>query len=301
MDGRLRFARELATRLRVASGSPVDLTHEHDASATPGAPGREEADTRLTEGLELLAELQDRLAAEGQRALLLVLQGLDAAGKDGIVKHVMSGVNTQGVDVHSFKQPSPEDLAHDWLWRCQIALPTRGRIGIFNRSHYEEVLVVRVHPQLLAREKGPDAGGGGERPWHVRYRAINDWERHLHEAGTEVVKVMLHVSKHEQAKRFLERIDNPDKNWKFSAADVAEHSYYDDYQRAYAEMLENTSTKLAPWHVVPADHKWYARLATAAVVIDALAEMDPRYPEPDPESRRRMLEARPQLEHELGH
>ncbi len=300
MDERTRFASDLARRLRVPAGGRVDLKGERAPDRTPGVERRGDAEERLTEGIELLGELQERLAAEAQRSVLLVLQGLDAAGKDGTIKHVMSGVNPQGVEVHSFKQPSADELAHDWLWRCQIAAPERGRIGIFNRSHYEEVLVVRVHPELLAREGGGRPERADDSTWHARYRAINDWERHLSRSGTRLVKVMLHISRREQAERFLARIDHEAKNWKFSDADIAEHRYYDDYQRAYTAMLEATSTDVAPWYVVPADHKWYARLATAAVLVDALTELDPRYPEPDPQERRRLLAARSELVKELA-
>jgi PPK2 family polyphosphate:nucleotide phosphotransferase len=231
--------------------------------------------------------------------VLLVLQGIDAAGKDGIVKHVMSGVNPQSVEVRSFKQPSAEELNHDFLWRYQRALPGRGRIGIFNRSHYEEVLVVRVHSELLAAERMP-AAAHDHGVWSRRYREINDWERYLVDNGIHVVKIMLNLSKREQAKRFLQRIDHPEKNWKFSSSDVRERRYWDDYQQAFAAMLSQTSTKWAPWYVVPADHKWFSRLATAAVLVTALDAIDPKYPAPDPADADQMAQVREELVAELG-
>jgi PPK2 family polyphosphate:nucleotide phosphotransferase len=227
--------------------------------------------------VELLAEYQDRLAAQDSFGVLLVLQGLDASGKDSTIKHVMSGVNPQAVAVRAFKQPSAEELNHDYLWRCQCALPGRGTIGIFNRSHYEEVLVVRVHQDLLTAERLPPAARKGG-IWARRYLQINDWERYLVGNGIHVVKIMLNVSEREQAKRFLKRIDHPAKNWKFSPSDVRERRHWDDYQRAFDSMLSQTSTRWAPWYVVPADHKWFSRLATAAVLVTALRALNPRYP-----------------------
>jgi PPK2 family polyphosphate:nucleotide phosphotransferase len=251
--------------------------------------------------VDLLAQYQDRLAAQDTFGVLLVLQGLDASGKDSTIKHVMSGVNPQGVEVRAFKQPSAEELDHDFLWRHQRALPGRGRIGIFNRSHYEEVLVVRVHPEMLAAERMPDPGNPGKSSvWDRRYREINDWERYLVDNGIHVVKVMLNVSKREQAKRFLKRIDHPDKNWKFSPSDVRERRHWDEYQHAFDDMLRQTSTKWAPWYVVPADHKWFSRLATAAVLVRALSAIDPRYPPADPAAREEMTKARAGLVAELG-
>jgi PPK2 family polyphosphate:nucleotide phosphotransferase len=258
---------------------------------------RTQATTLLADGVALLADYQDRLAAQDTFGVLLVLQGIDAAGKDGTVKHVMTGLNPQGVEVRSFKQPSAEDLNHDFLWRCQRALPGRGRIGIFNRSHYEEVLVVRVHQNLLAAERIPASDGD---VWARRYREINDWERYLVENGIHVVKVMLNLSKREQAKRFLKRIDHPEKNWKFSSSDIRERGYWDDYQHAFEAMLSQTSTAWAPWYVVPADHKWFTRLATAAVLGTALGAINPQYPDPDPADAGQMAQARTELEAELS-
>jgi PPK2 family polyphosphate:nucleotide phosphotransferase len=295
MDKRLRFMTDLIAPLRVPPGSEVVLGRDHDPGYT-GPVTRPQAASLLAQSVELLADYQDRLAAQDTFGVLLVLQGIDAAGKDGTIKHVMSGVNAQAVEVRSFKQPSAEELSHDFLWRYQRALPARGWIGIFNRSHYEEVLVVRVHPAVLAAEKMPGAGSGsGSAVWARRYREINDWERYLVDNGIHVVKVMLNLSKQEQAKRFLKRIDHPEKNWKFSPADVRERGFWDDYQRAFEEMLSHTSTESAPWYVVPADHKWFTRLATAAVLVTALEAINPRYPDPDPAIRDEMAQVRTEL------
>ena len=297
MDKRLRFTADLIEPLRVAPGSTVKLSRDHDPGYT-GRVSRPQADALLAEGVELLAEYQDRLAAQDIFGVLLILQGLDASGKDGTIKHVMSGVNPQAVEVRSFKQPSAEELDHDFLWRYQRALPRRGMIGIFNRSHYEEVLVVRVHEDLLAAERMPAVGDRGI--WPRRYQEINDWERYLVSNGIHIVKVMLNLSKREQAKRFLKRIDHPEKNWKFSPSDIRERGYWSEYQRAFDDMLSQTSTEWAPWYVVPADHKWFSRLATAAILVRALSAIDPKYPAADPAVRDQMLQARAELAAELG-
>jgi PPK2 family polyphosphate:nucleotide phosphotransferase len=297
MDKRLRFMTDLIKPLTVPPGSTVKLSRDHDPGYT-GAVTKDEAKELLADGVQLLAEYQDRLAAQDTFGVLLILQGIDAAGKDGTVKHVMSGVNPQGVEVRAFKEPSAEELAHDYLWRYQRALPARGRIGIFNRSHYEEVLVVRVHPDVLAAEHMPDPGKADI--WERRYREINDWERYLTDNGIRIVKVMLNLSRQEQAKRFLKRIDHPEKNWKFSPADIRERRYWDSYQLAFEDMLSRTSTEWAPWYVVPADRKWFSRLATAAVLGRELAAIDPRYPAADPAVRGEMLQARAGLVAELG-
>jgi PPK2 family polyphosphate:nucleotide phosphotransferase len=289
---------DLIDPLLVSPGSTVRLSRDHDPSYT-GPVTRPEADALLAEGVDLLATYQDRLAAQDTFGVLLVLQGLDASGKDSTIKHVMSGLNPQGVTVRAFKQPSAEELDHDFLWRYQCALPGRGRIGIFNRSHYEEVLVVRVHPELLAGERLP-AAARKDGVWARRYREINDWERYLVGNGIHVVKIMLNVSKQEQARRFLKRIDKPAKNWKFSASDVRERRYWDDYQRAFDGMLSQTSTPWAPWYVVPADHKWFSRLATAAVLVMALKAINPRYPSVSAADRALMAQARAGLVAELG-
>src|SRR5579859_503396 len=296
MDKRLAFMTSLIEPLRVPPGASVSL-RDFDPGYT-GPVSRSQATSLLAEGVELLADYQDRLAAQDTFGVLLVLQGIDAAGKDGTVKHVMSGVNPQAVQVRAFKQPSAEELDHDFLWRYQRELPGRGRIGIFNRSHYEEVLVVRVHPDLLAAERMPAASSSGG-VWARRYREINDWERYLTDNGIRVVKVMLNLSKREQAKRFLQRIDHPEKNWKFSPADVRERHFWDEYQRAFGEMLSHTSTEWAPWYVVPADRKWFTRLATAAILVTALDAINPRYPAPDPAVRDEMAQVRTELAAEV--
>src|ERR1700692_3275729 len=296
MDKRLRFMTELIEPLRVEPGTKVKLSRYHDPGYT-GQVTRPQATALLADGVALLADYQDRLAAQDTLGVLLVLQGIDSAGKDGTIKHVMSGVNPQAVEVRAFKQPSAEELNHDFLWRYQRALPGRGRIGIFNRSHYEEVLVVRVHPELLAAERMP---GAGEKIWERRYREINDWEHYLADNGIHIVKVMLNVSRREQAKRFLKRIDHPDKNWKFSPSDVRERRHWDEYRHAFDIMLSQTSTKWAPWYVVPADHKWFSRLATAAVLVTALDAINPRYPAAVPAVRDQMAQIREELAAELG-
>jgi PPK2 family polyphosphate:nucleotide phosphotransferase len=299
MNEQLRFVKDLVRPLRVPPGTTVDLRRDHDPGDTRGLRSRDEANTRLEEGIALLVDHQERLAAQDTFGVLLVLQGIDASGKDGTVKHVMSGFNPQGVEARSFKEPSKEELNHDFLWRYQRAVPERGRIGVFNRSHYEEVLVVRVHPELLTAERDP--GSGPKRDiWNRRYQALNDWERYLVDSGIRVVKVFLNLSRREQAKRLLERIDDPAKNWKFSPSDVSERRYWDDYQRAFQEMLTHTSTEWAPWYVVPADHKWFARMATAAVLVSVLADIDPRFPPIAPEVLPEMAEARRELLAEIG-
>jgi PPK2 family polyphosphate:nucleotide phosphotransferase len=224
-----------------------------------------------------------------------VLQALDAAGKDGTIRHVMSGVNPQGVSVHSFKVPSSEELDHDYFWRYAQRLPGRGEIGIFNRSYYEEVLVVRVHPELLERQKLPK-DGRGPGVWKRRFREINEWERSLADNGIKVVKLFLNLSKEEQRTRFLRRIDLPDHNWKFSSADVREREHWEEYQEAFSEMLTHTSTEWAPWHVIPADRKWYARIAAGAVIANALIDIDPRYPTIDEEAQAALQEIKKMLE-----
>jgi PPK2 family polyphosphate:nucleotide phosphotransferase len=237
---------------------------------------KKQAKQRRAADVERLAELQGRLYAEGRRALLVVLQGLDASGKDGTITHVMSGVNPQGVAVTAFRQPTAAELAHDFLWRTQLALPARGQIGVFNRSHYEEVLVVRVHPELLVDEALDPA------------RAQ---ERHLTRSGTRVLKFFLHVSKAEQRRRFLARIEQPEKYWKFYSADLREHQYWETYQPAYEAALRATSTRQAPWYVIPADRKWFLRTAVAAIIVQHLSDMDPQYPTPSQQERREMREA----------
>ena len=266
-------------------GSKVRLPDDFDPRYKGGVTKKKEGVALLADGVQMLSEYQARLAAQDTWGLLVVLQAMDAAGKDGTIRHVMSGVNPQGVAVHSFKVPSAEELDHDYLWRYARRLPARGQIGIFNRSHYEEVLVVRVHPENLGRQKLPDEAKKGD-VWERRYRDINDWERYLSGNGFRIVKLFLNLSKEEQRRRFLRRIDLPEHNWKFSTADVRERGRWDDYQKAISQMLSHTSTEWAPWYVIPADRKWFARIAAAAVIAHALMEIDPRFPAVDDERRR---------------
>jgi PPK2 family polyphosphate:nucleotide phosphotransferase len=290
----LATLRRLARRLRVPPETKVKLPHGFDPGHTATWVHEKDAASSLAAGVQLLSEYQARLAAQDTYGLLVVLQALDAAGKDGAVKHVMSGVNPQGVWVRSFKIPSPDELNHDFLWRYTRDLPPRGVIGIYNRSHYEEVLVVRVHPENLQRQHLP-AEARGKDVWEERFRAINEWEAHLTTNGIHVVKIFLNLSPGEQRKRLLARIDDPTKNWKFSAADLVERGHWDEYQRAYSEVLAHTSTPYAPWHVVPADHKWFARVAVSAIVVDALAAINPQFPKLDRTAIADLKKARAQL------
>ena len=251
----------------------------------------------LEKGVKELARLQDILAAQDRWGMLLIFQAMDAAGKDSTIKHVMSGVNPQGVQVHSFKAPSQEELNHDYLWRCFKNVPERGRIGIFNRSYYEEALVVRVHRELLAAEKLPD-GLVTKSIWSDRFQDINGFERYLTRNGIVILKFFLHVSQKEQKRRFLERIENPEKNWKFSLSDMKERQFWNDYQDAYEDMIRHTASKHAPWYAVPADNKWFTRLVVAAAIVDALEEMDLSYPKVDATHKKELEEARKQLEGE---
>jgi len=284
-DKRQQRIAEFIEPFRVAPGSKVKLPRDFDPGFKGGVDRKKQGVALLAEGVEMLSELQARLWAQGTWGVLVILQALDAAGKDGTIRHVMSGVNPQGVVVHSFKVPSAEELDHDYLWRYAKRLPRRGEIGIFNRSYYEEVLVVRVHPDNLDRQRLPKRGRD---VWKRRYREINDWERYLTDNGFRIVKLFLNLSREEQRVRFLRRIDLPDRNWKFSTADVVERDHWDAYQRALSETLSHTSTEWAPWHVIPADRKWFMRIGAAAVIIDALLDLDPRYPRVD-EARRREL------------
>jgi PPK2 family polyphosphate:nucleotide phosphotransferase len=271
------------------------LGKDFDPAFKEGVKKKKEGVALLEEGVRLLCEYQARLAAQDAWGVLVVLQALDAAGKDGTIRHVMSGVNPQGVAVHSFKVPSAAELDHDYLWRYAQRLPARGEIGIFNRSHYEEVLVVRVHPEHLDRQKLPSATEKGD-VWKRRYREINDWERYLTDNGFRIVKLFLNVSKEEQRIRLLRRIDLPDHNWKFSRADLAERERWDDYQEAFSEALSHTSTDWAPWYVIPADRKWFARIGAAAVLVHALMEIDPRFPAVTEQERQGLLEVKEALE-----
>ena len=285
---------------RVEPGKNVDLGHEFAPDDTAGYKKSKNADDVLEEGIELLAAYQDKLYAENRRALLVVLQAMDAAGKDSTIKHVMSGVNPAGCQVTSFKAPSVEELDHDFLWRCVKALPARGTIGIFNRSHYEEVLVVRVHPEFLLGQRLPEQSLG-DGLWKQRFRQINDFERYLVENGVEIVKIFLHVSKEKQRQRQLERIDTPEKNWKFNAGDIKERQFWEAYMAAYQDMLHHTSTEAAPWYVVPADRKWFARIAVAAIIAQKLIDMDPRYPVINDKQRTEMQVSRETLLSEAAH
>ena len=255
------------------------------------------AETVLAENLKHLAEAQELLYANDVYSVLVILQAMDAAGKDGTIKHVMSGVNPQGCQVFSFKKPSDEELDHNFLWRYMKALPERGRIGIFNRSYYEEVLVVKVHPELCERQKLPP-GKRGKSFWQERYDDINDFERHLSRNGTLILKFFLHISKDEQKKRFIERLETPEKHWKFSASDLAERAFWKDYMEAFEEALSATSTEWAPWYIIPADHKWVARAAVAGILTSTIGSLHLTYPEVTPEQRQVLEEARTQLEEE---
>jgi PPK2 family polyphosphate:nucleotide phosphotransferase len=284
-------------QFQVKPGKRVRLGRDFDPAFKGGVNRKKDGVELLEEGVQLLSEYQARLAAQDTWGVLVVLQAMDAAGKDGTIRHVMSGVNPQGVAVHSFKVPSAEELDHDFMWRYARRLPRRGEIGIFNRSYYEEVLVVRVHPENLDREKLPAAAKRRD-VWQRRYREINDWERYLSENGFRIVKLFLNLSREEQRTRFLRRIDLPDHNWKFSTADVKEREYWDDYQRAFSDMLSNTSTEWAPWYVIPADRKWFERLAVGLVLAQALLEIDPRFPKVSQEQHDRLQEIKGALEAE---
>jgi PPK2 family polyphosphate:nucleotide phosphotransferase len=279
---------------RVPGGKPIRLK-QWATHIRPLYKSEQQYKALLTADVEELSALQRLLYASNGYGVLLIFQGMDAAGKDGAISHVLTGVNPQGCDVYSFKQPSAEELAHDFLWRTTCRLPSRGRIGVFNRSYYEEVLIVRVHPEILRSEGIPDERAGKKTVWKGRYRSIVDLEKHLHRNGTRVIKFFLHLSKEEQRKRFLERIDEPDKNWKFSPADVAERKFWNQYMRAYEDCLSATSTKTAPWHVVPADDKYNARLIISRVVIDALKDLKMSYPKLTRARRSELREIREQL------
>jgi PPK2 family polyphosphate:nucleotide phosphotransferase len=289
------LARNFAEPYRIAKGAKFRL-----AAIDPGDTGHLESDDKpqatdaLAQGIQALADCQEKLYAQDRWAVLFIFQAMDAAGKDGVIKHVMSGINPQGCQVYSFKKPSDEELDHDFLWRCTTRLPERGRIGIFNRSYYEETLVVRVHPELLARQKLPPELVG-RKIWDDRFKDIRRFERYLTRNGTLVRKFFLHVSKKEQKRRFLARLERPEKNWKFSAADVAERARWSEYMDAYEDMIRNTATEYAPWYVVPADHKWFTRLVVAAAIVDALASLDLRFPKIDAAQRRELAAARRNL------
>lgn len=288
-------AREFIRPYRIEEGKGFRLEDiDPGDTAGLGDERKPEAKELLQRGVELLAEYQDMLYAQDRWSILLVFQAMDAAGKDGVIKHVMSGINPQGCQVTSFKAPSAEELDHDYLWRCQRHLPERGRIGIFNRSYYEEVLVVRVHPTILGKQKLPPELVD-EDIWTNRFKDIRRFERYLARNGTVIRKFFLHVSKEEQKRRFLERLENPEKHWKFSAADVRERGHWDDYRRAYEEMIRATATRRAPWFVVPADNKWFTRLVVAAAIVDAMASLELHYPRLDDAAKRDLAAAREAL------
>ena len=284
------------SRYRVRPGQQVDLRH-YDPADTGPFKNKRKVLGKLDRGIDRLAALQERLYAQDRWALLLIFQAMDAAGKDSAIKHVMSGLNPQGTQVFAFKRPSDEELDHDYLWRNVKALPERGRIGLFNRSYYEEVLVVRVHAEIFARQKLPSSLVTGH-VWRDRFEDINAFERYLGRNGTVIRKFFLNVSREEQRRRFLERLDDPSKNWKFEPADLDERNRWDDYMREYEQMLSRTSTKHAPWSIVPADHKWFARLTIAELVVDALASLDLRFPKPSEAHVEALAEARKRLEAE---
>jgi PPK2 family polyphosphate:nucleotide phosphotransferase len=292
----IKSARELSDPFRVTKGKnfrlkdvdpddTLDFTKEADKTRAKEA---------LATGIAALDELQDKLYAQDKWAVLLIFQAMDAAGKDGAIKHVMSGVNPQGCEVYSFKSPSSEDLDHDYLWRCMKCLPNRGHIGIFNRSYYEEVLVVRVHPEFLEKAKLPPQLVS-KNIWRERYEDIRNFEQYLARNGIIVRKFFLHVSKKEQKQRFLDRIEDPLKNWKFSSNDASERDYWDDYMTAYEEMIQETATKHAPWYVVPANNKWFTRVVVAGAVIDALASLDLAYPQVDDSKLKELAAAKKKL------
>ena len=288
----LQLVRSFTKPFRVARGKGFRL-RDYDPGDTLhyGSEDKPRAQAALRKGVEFLAGLQDMLYAQDRWSVLLVFQAMDAAGKDGAIKHVLSGVNPQGCQVTSFKAPSDEELDHDFMWRCMKALPERGRIGIFNRSYYEEVLVVRVHEELLAKQKLPP-GLVTRDIWKERYQDIRAVERYLARNGTLILKFFLNVSKGEQKKRFLERLDDPDKNWKFSMADARERGHWDEYMAAYEDMIRKTADPDAPWYVVPADNKWFTRLVVAAAIIEGLASLNLHYPRVGPEKKRELAQAR---------
>ena len=270
---------------------------KYDTKFTGEFKDRAEAEAKLQKDTLRLAKYQDVLYAQNTYAVLVVFQAMDAAGKDGTIRHVMSGVNPQGCQVFSFKGPSAEELDHDYLWRCQKCLPERGRIGIFNRSYYEEVLAVRVHPEFLAGQQLPPKAKK-KNVWEKRFEEINNFESYISRNGIEVVKFFLNVSKDEQKKRFLERIDRPEKNWKFSVNDAKERGYWDEYMRCYEDIFTHTSTKEAPWHIIPADNKWFARAAVSDIIVSRLKALNLKYPEVSDKHKQELLQAKALLEAE---
>jgi PPK2 family polyphosphate:nucleotide phosphotransferase len=293
---------DLLKKFRATPGKKFRLK-DHDPGwdgddEVPKADRKKFATDLLTEDVTALATAQELLYADDSWSLLVIFQAMDAAGKDGTIKHVMSGVNPQGVQVYSFKHPSAEELDHNFLWRCMKCLPERGRIGIFNRSYYEEVLIVKVHPELIASQRIPGANPANPKFWQARYDDINAFEEHLSRNGTAIVKIFLNVSRDEQRQRFLDRINKADKHWKFSAGDVAEREHWDEYMQAYEQCIEATSTKWAPWHVVPADHKWVTRAVVAAILTERIKSLDLVWPKVSDAQKRAIAESKLKLERE---
>jgi PPK2 family polyphosphate:nucleotide phosphotransferase len=284
-------------KFRVREGAKLNLG-KYKTDDTDGLKDKEEAKVGLQTNIKRLTELQSMLYAQDTKALLIIFQAMDAAGKDGAIEHVMSGLNPQGVHVTSFKQPSTEELDHDYLWRCAKALPERGRIGIFNRSHYEEVLVVRVHDFILQAQHLPDEIKNDKDIWKKRFKQIRNFEDYLADNGTHILKFFLHVSKEEQKKRFLARIDTPEKNWKFSSSDAKERAFWDDYMKVYTEAIEATSTDKAPWYIIPADKKWFTRLAVSEVIVEKMESMKLHYPVVTEEHKKELEDAKKLLERE---
>lgn len=290
----MSWASKLSKAYRIEDGKKFRLK-DFDPGDTGSIKSKDEGEKLLSRSIVELAALQDKLYAQDRWAILLIFQAMDAAGKDGAIKHVMSGINPQGCQVYSFKAPSAEELDHDYLWRNMVRVPERGRIGIFNRSYYEEVLVVRVHPEIFANEKIPPVLLGKD-IWQERFQDIHAFERYLSRNGIVVRKFFLNVSKKEQKKRFEERLDNPEKNWKFSSADLRERGAWHDYMKAYEEMIQNTSTSHAPWYVVPADNKWFTRAVVAAALIDTLEDLKLEYPKVTSDKKKELQVARMELE-----
>ncbi len=289
--------KKLLGSLRVPPGKTIDLRKDYNPGCTDDFLSKEDAEELTAASIQLLARQQDTLYAQNTYGLLIILQALDAAGKDSTIKHVMSGVNPQGVRVTSFKVPSAEELDHDYLWRNCMALPRRGEIGIHNRSWYEEVLVVRVHPEYLERQQLPPSLKDKD-IWKRRYTEINNFERYLTDNGIVVLKIFLNVSREEQKRRFIKRVEEPDKNWKFSAADIQERACWDDYMTAYEEMFNTTSTPYAPWYIIPADHKWFTRLAVVSAICETLDNLKLRYPKVSKEQMEALLAAKAEMEQE---
>jgi PPK2 family polyphosphate:nucleotide phosphotransferase len=287
----MKRIRKVMERLQAPPGKKISLD-DYDPDWTAHIKNKAEAELLLQDGVRQLARQQDRLYAQDTYALLLIFQAMDAAGKDGTIRHVMSGVNPQGCQVFSFKSPSSEERDHDYLWRSMKALPERGRIGIHNRSYYEEVLVVRVHPEILASQQLPPDKKKEKDLWEERFDQIRNFERYLVDNGIKILKFFLHVSKEEQKQRFLARLDDADKNWKFSVNDAKERAFWKDYMRAYEDIFTHTSTKWAPWYIIPADHKWFMRLAVAAIIYQTLEDMDLKYPKVSKEHKKELQKAK---------